>query len=256
MQHEPEFENAEGVQKDLYELAGLLENGLLYDAKPIYECFVQKCADGSWAYSLNNLEFRLSTLPGGTVKPNDIAEGLSVSILFSIKINGCLANADEIVDPVIGGQKDYQFDVILDGEYLTADVDVKVGRLFAAWHFDKEPDTVNPYFFHPIYHATFGGNRMEQLQEQGYNFGNALILPAPRLPHPPMDAVLGIDFILRNYFSRELHESVTSSLDYKRILFRSQYRLWRPWAMAFASKWNGFQCALAANHILPNLMPS
>ena len=101
MFHEPELENAESIQKDLYLLATLLPNELLPDVKPLHDCFVQKRNDG-WEYSLKKLEFKLLELPGGAIKPNDIHGCVSVSILFSIKIAGCFAYADDIGDPIVG----------------------------------------------------------------------------------------------------------------------------------------------------------
>ena len=55
-----------------------------------------------------------------------------------------------------------------------------------------------------------------------------------------MDVILGIDFILQNYFPLEKISKLLDDSRYKEIVFNSQVRLWKPYYLSMASAWNSF----------------
>lgn len=57
---------------------------------------------------------------------------------------------------------------------------------------------------------TFGGQIMENV-----NLGDVLLLPAPRISYPPMDIVLGIDFILSNFVEKKVYNELRCDPQYK-----------------------------------------
>jgi len=67
-------------------------------------------------------------------------------------------------------------------------------------HFDrhifKEGDNI-PNEIHPMYHFQFGGRK---LKEKNIDMGQALFFDAPRIMHHPMEFILGLDFVLSNFF--------------------------------------------------------
>ena len=72
--------------------------------------------------------------------------------------------------------------------------------------------------------------------EQEDDFGATLILESPRIAHPPMDAILGIDFVLTNYIkSSDL--GFRQENDYQKLLRGAQERLWMPYARALVFAW-------------------
>ena len=83
---------------------------------------------------------------------------------------------------------------------------------------------------------TYGGNRLEGRGVD--NFGASLILPSPRIAYPPMDVILGIDFILQNYFPLDKISKLLDESKYREIVFNSQQRLWKPYYISLSSVWN------------------
>lgn len=57
-----------------------------------------------------------------------------------------------------------------------------------------------------------------------------------------MDVILGIDFILRNFYVNNLIEGILDDPRYKRAVKRSQVRLWKPYMLSVAHHWCGFKC--------------
>lgn len=98
----------------------------------------------------------------------------------------------------------------------------------ARWHLDADNDGND--HVHPKYHLTFGGNEME-------NAENILMLKSPRLPHPPMDCILGIDFILRHFVRKELCSNIIEHPTYQQGVREAHERLWRPYYTAISNYW-------------------
>lgn len=103
-----------------------------------------------------------------------------------------------------------------------------------SWHLDKRSPT-EASFSHPEYHMNFGGNHMVK---QGNVFGNLLLLPSPRIIHPPMDIILSCDFIIRNFYTRQNHKKITQNPAYLEIIKNAKARYWSPYTSAFSSNWD------------------
>lgn len=111
---------------------------------------------------------------------------------------------------------------------------------YSSWHLDrhimdrKEGDGDN---LHPIYHMTYGGHYMESKQEDGLDvFGKSLIIRAPRLMHPPLELILGLDFVFRHYISR----ASLPLLDHKpyiKLIEDMKRDIWFPFALALTKNY-------------------
>lgn len=126
------------------------------------------------------------------------------------------------------------WDLDAEGEWLPP--------LKAAWHFDKNMAHFNDNksFIHPEYHLHFGGMRMKHSFEQDNvipTYEGILLLDAPRLMHPPMDPILVIDFIIKNFYSYNTHYDITSKKQYQDIIKAAQNRFWKPYYLAIAKHW-------------------
>ena len=77
------------------------------------------------------------------------------------------------------------------------------GLFKSSWHLDYDNNNVQD-FIHPHFHITWGGNKMKDL-----NLGEVLLLPTPRFSYPPMDIVLGVDFILSNFVKVDIYKANT-----------------------------------------------
>lgn len=103
----------------------------------------------------------------------------------------------------------------------------------SSWHFDYEPKFQKLKYIHPLYHLTYGGALMDDL-----DIGNVLLLPTPRISYLPMDFVLGVDFILSNFIKKEQYKDVASEPEYSAAVKNSQKRLWQPYFNTLANHWD------------------
>ena len=209
----------------------LADAGLCNDVGPLTHAgnLCSKNATATdYTYKFNYLEFNISTQPGAVPALCD-----QLKLRFSIDITGVIeADNSLIIDNPL---KSLNFDLELIG--LSYDIELTEISLHSSWHLDKhirgKKDGVTKYS-HPEYHLAFGGSKMEA--NDGI-YGASLIMPAPRLAYPPMDAALGINFILQNYFHKDKIEKVISDPIYKKIMYNSQDRLMRPYFQSIYSNW-------------------
>jgi len=103
-----------------------------------------------------------------------------------------------------------------------------------AWHLDRHPPgTPSTVGVHPGYHFQHGGNKVDATL-----FGNLLLFDAPRLPHPPLDAILSVDFLLSNFNHPEWYRLRQSSPEYLRLVVDSQERFWKPYVSSLHKWWD------------------
>lgn len=82
------------------------------------------------------------------------------------------------------------------------------------------------HFIHPYYHFHAGGNAIK-----GKGPGSLMLLDSPRLPHPPMDIVLAVNFVLCHFFNSQEKKfsdemEIFNDEDYKQIVIRSAKRFY------------------------------
>ena len=88
------------------------------------------------------------------------------------------------------------------------------------------------------------------------DFGNSLILDSPRIVHYPMDIILGVDFVLANFFAEQWREQRKDG-EYINLVRDYQSFFWKSYAHTKASHWKPFnQENIQWNplSIWPNLM--
>lgn len=223
--------NCQIIASEIFDFAELLvTHNVIHDAKSLYDASakLQNAQNANeWIYECGNLKFSIEGSTAGTI-PQKIS---FVEIFFSISANGIFSNDDTCRNPL----SKLNFDIELEG---FCELEDKIDNYFASWHLDKHIKSSQCYYIHPEYHLTFGGNKLE---EKGvFNFGSTLILPAPRVAYPPMDVILGIDFILQNFFPLESISKLLDESMYKKIIFSSQQRLWKPYYLSLSSAWHSF----------------
>lgn len=166
------------------------------------------------------------------VRPNhSIPRNLgNVEIILSIKdeIRIKKTKEDLIEDPI---NKLEKFNIILNCEN---------NHYTSSWHLDRHiqgKDEQAPSNPHPIYHLTFGGYHMENLQrDDSDEFGKSLILRAPRIMHPPMELILGIDFVLSNFIPKN-ELDLLSDPTYLTIIKDLKKFFWLPFSLAIAKNY-------------------
>lgn len=113
---------------------------------------------------------------------------------------------------------------------------------YFSWHQDMQDENEKGVkkskyqFIHPLYHFHAGGSA---IQSKGP--GSLIMLGSPRLPHPPMDIILAINFVICNFFSTgekkfEEEMKILDCDEYRRLLMKSAKRLYGPYYNEIMSK--------------------
>lgn len=219
-------QSLEDISSKLYELSGQLQRKDLieYKVKPIIifdklEKFPKKLSHQNSAVDLK-LEFDIKL----EINHNNLINGTDPFNLFSFNI------------VVTGKNKNNQN-----------------SKLSYAIHFDRhnikeEKEGEKPLQPHPVYHFQFGGNK---LKEEEIDHGQALFLDSPRIMHHPMELILGIDFILSNFFPT-IWNKIKGNRQYKKILEKYQKYFIQPYFQAIA---NSFDSALSQNWNAQEIYP-
>ncbi|MEZ7528453.1 hypothetical protein [Cloacibacterium normanense] len=180
----------------------------------------------SYTFSTIRLVIPKSLRPNHSIPKNLGSVEIILSIKDEIKIKKTKKNFIE--DPL---NKLEKFNIILNCEN---------SHYTSSWHLDrhaKDGDGELPSNLHPIYHLTFGGYHMENLQrEDSDEFGKSLILRAPRIMHPPMELLLGIDFIF-NHFIPKNELELLSDPAYIFVIKELKKYFWLPFSLAIAKNY-------------------
>jgi hypothetical protein len=140
--------------------------------------------------------------------------------------------------------------VLISGEYTSTN-DVKTA--YSSWHLDRHISKKDSAFLHPSYHFSFGGIQLKEfLDSQDMS---VLLADAPRIAHCPMDAILGIDFVLTNFWQSSLL-SFRSEGVYINLVSESQRKLWKPYLDTLHGFWqaNSHKLRWLPYEIIPQLM--
>lgn len=203
--------------------------------KAASECQSDTGADNEWAYRIERLRLPLAkelrAFPKGV---------FDAHVEVSIAVSGNCVPETEHHDPLLS----LEAELVVTARCPGRDI------LLCAWHFDRhppcgvedhsadeEPDVAapaEPCAVHPRYHMHFGGRRMTKTP---HDFGATLLLPGPRLPHPPVDGVLFIDFVLSNFVEQKWRHA-RGNAQYLRLVRSAQERLWKPYARSVGLAWN------------------
>ena len=242
--------------------AVLSESGLVKDRGPL-ESAASECAGqggpSRWKYTVADL---LIEVPSSHLSnhqntyPCDIT---ALSATMVIEVEGEIEST--ALDPF--------HKLVVDCRIATTHND-GVERI-SSWHLDRHPATsdldaneVDCHFAHPRYHLQLGGRGMASAD----GFGGVCVLETPRLAHPPLEAILGVDFFLSNYASPmwlELSRRRTAARDeaklrnevsgrYEHLLKSAQRAFWRPYARGLGTIESSSTQAMEAGLLWPQLV--
>jgi hypothetical protein len=210
------------------------------------------------------------------VRPRD-AYGLEVKVTF--KAAFVAAEVDSSSDPF----RDLCVDITLRS--LAEDE----SSYHYAWHIDRHiepspseagarngarPRDQEP--LHPWYHIQAGGDRLREHLDpydnpgevcsvvqgtcaaagplaSGRPYGRVLLIDAPRIPVPPMDPVLALDFAFSN-FDGKSWRALRREREYRRVVFRSQQRYWRHYYASLHRHFSGEEEGLDPVVLHPGLI--
>ncbi|WP_225775348.1 hypothetical protein [Pseudomonas sp. Marseille-Q5115] len=216
------------IASELRLLGGVLNRNVsdvCFDTGPITQaanmCGISKpYGPESWGYQVDDLRFRVKTPQ--KVIPSTVGDYLHVMMNFKIQ-GKCSSDLTDLI-------KLLEFSIVVTNEDKS---------YLSSWHFDKhlvsdDGGDGDPEDAHPLYHFQYGGKNLGPL---GGNHGGILIMPSPRIGHPPMDVVLAIDFVLSNFAG--IHwKGLREQPDYRTRLVEAQGKYLRPYVESMLSWWN------------------
>lgn len=189
-----------------------------------------------WSYRISDLPIFIKKSPRNAHPTLD-----SMTIYLNISITETPPNKDNRrISNLI---KSSDFSILIQGKKKNKD-----DHFYASWHLDN--DTNGEDYIHPQYHIAFGGCKLKE--KINSNLGDVLLLTSPRLPHPPLDGILAIDFILKHFVTEDVHRHLTESNTYKTYVKASQQRLWHPYYTSISKYWCP-QCNLTVENEKENV---
>jgi len=182
---------------------------------------VQSPPNQPWTYKISDLPIFIKGSPRNALPTLD-----SMTIFLNISITETGSNKDnKRISNLI---KSSDFSILIKGKKKGEN-----DHFYASWHLDN--DTNGRDYVHPQFHIAFGGSKLKEKIKS--NFGDILLLTSPRLPHPPLDGILAIDFILKHFVTEDIHRQLTENKTYKTYIASSQRRLWHPYYTSISKYW-------------------
>jgi hypothetical protein len=221
-----------------------------------------RCPSGSeeetyeWSYEIKDLSMTLSGLrhpqPPGTKLST--GTGLLSCKVVEFYSPGRIGGVQGIL-PV----KSVEVDFVIEGSLKDEAGD---HPLVACWHIDTHVDdpaaNARPsqerednHSLHPLIHYQFGGRK---LRPTGSNVRGVMVLDVPRVPVPPLDLNLTVDFIVTNYLG-VVWKDLRRDTRYAAPVRTSMQRIWGPYYQMVSSHFSNpsVRCATALS-FHPNLL--
>lgn len=193
----------------------LTKHRIITDPTPVYRAasLCRQYTGNEWGYRIERLMFH--NVGDIRVQSHPISPS-NITVEVSMHIEG-ICNPPDEHDPLTK----LNMDLLILAE----------SGPIGAWHLDRaEGGDAN--FLHPRYHIHFGGKRMGKKEHLDY--GSVLVVDTPRIPHPPMDGPLGIDFVIVSFWEDE-KIGFRREGTYGNILMESINLLWKPYITSLYS---------------------
>ncbi|WGF91536.1 hypothetical protein [Aequorivita marisscotiae] len=218
----------------------------LNNSKYIPQINNKKSDPKRWGYDAPDLLFRFPADPEKS-KPHPLKD---VELSFSVAVRGNTDYLNTFNDPF----ESLNFDIIITGKH-------KEREMITSYHLDRHifEDGDNPSKeSHPCYHFQFGGKKMIDEHGKAVDCGSLMFLEPPRISYHPMDLILGIDFLLSNFFPHNWTNLTNNYDEYNNLVEKHQRLFLKPFALSFASYWdkrvlNGDEINWSALTIHPQL---
>ncbi|MCH8535991.1 MAG: hypothetical protein LAT51_13045 [Flavobacteriaceae bacterium] len=224
----------------------LAGKNLIKDLSPLSEsierCYKPPNGNNSlWAHKMYKLNFGpIQSIQ--KIRPQNLKES---NLLLTVE---CIGKCQE--EPECDSINELKFDIRINAE------NSKQEKFITTWHLDChiiEDGDGEPDHSHPLFHFQHGGKTILDLYEnKDYTFGSSLFLESPRIAHPPMDIVLGVNFVLSQFYG-DYWKEMLKTPKYLRLVEDSQKRLWKPYYSKLASYFDTPQFHEQASILIPDL---
>jgi hypothetical protein len=193
-----------------------------------------------WGYTLSRLIFKFDKTPKHTT-PNNCKD---LKLILDINVVGNCQDLNTLNDPL----KWLEFNIVIEGTKFRGDENL---LMITSFHLDRHQYSIednDAEYPHPLYHFHFGGKKLNEYTGS-IETGNLLLFDSPRIAHYPMEAILGIDFILSNFFPQVWLRMKNESNEYLNLIEEYQEMILKPYIHTHASQWPYSTIALASNSL-------
>lgn len=174
-----------------------------------------------YGYDIEPIEFSFTSTPDHT-HPGGLK---NMTLSLEVKLIAAYQEDYSHSDPL----KHLEFNIVVIGMKDEKDHII-------SYHLDRHPEgEKEPMSSHPKYHFQFGGRK---LNKEKYDFGQSIILDSPRLMHYPMDIILGVDFVLSNFFPR-IWSELKKEGEYISLITAYRDKLIKPYFCSLTNHWRG-----------------
>lgn len=219
--------NKLGVNKeDIYSIIEA-SNNLSQDAN-------SKSTDDYWGYDIRNV-----LMPFSTTKHLVPKEMRNARLILNCYLKGHIPKWDNGEDPF----EEYSFSAVIYG-YHNSEVH-SVG-----WHVDRDNPTDSDEY-HPLYHMQYSNGttalKHNHIIENADSFewGNLISIDTPRIPHYPMDMILGIGFGLTQFNKKGIFEMFLDDAAFGPLYRKSQNAVMKPYYQYISSHWSTSRSGLS-----------
>lgn len=211
------------IRRDLETLIDLLRKHGFDDILEIYqlELTAGKLNKNNRDYSIDDMT--LTVNPSGQKAKPEVGR-LEIVVNSEYTFKETLSETEDIFDS-------YSLNIGIKGIRMIntlKEEDILEEQKFFCWHLDRELNT-DGRFCHPLYHFHAGGKHIyDHVDEKS----QVVFISSPRLPHPPMDVILLVHFIIQNFVNTKEVKNKTDLFeddDYKILLERAEKRILDPY---------------------------
>jgi hypothetical protein len=247
--------------EELFNIATLLyDAGLTPDAAPISQAAgqcraaIKTAGPGQpdagrqyWGYEIEglriNLEDQRHLRPRSTVMR-------SVSGMLRVSVQEYFPENESQIGDSYALLRQFNTDFYVDAFQVIDEVE---HPLRAAWHLDTHLYSATASrAVHPRFHFQIGGERLDEIDAR---IRGVFMPEAPRIPYPPLDAILAVDFVLAQYCGETWNLLKEIDPRYARLRKNPMQRYWAPYFRTLADCIDGLDtdpgggdaCALIPN---------
>lgn len=200
-----------------------------------------------WDYKVDCIKFKLDDEIPRKKLPTSVCE---LKLIVSLEVSGD-TNKEEEIDPF----QTLAFNFTIQGEFLCEKTE-KIRKALTTFHLDRHicnDEDKAPIEPHPFYHFQFGGKNLIDNSGGKIDTGELLVLDTPRVAHHPMEFILGLDYLISNFYPKIRKGLMNGNQEYRKLVEKYQERIIKPYFLSIASNW---EKSLSNFHFAPNWTPN
>ncbi len=209
-------------------------------------CINEEHQPNFWNYKIDKIVFKLnSDIP----KKKLPISASDLKLIISIEVSGDTNKVEEI-DPF----QTLAFNFTIKGDFICDKTDT-VKKALTTFHLDRHiynNDDNEPIEPHPFYHLQFGGKNLIDEYGGKIDTGELLVLETPRIAHHPMETILGLDYLISNFYPKVRKGLMNGNQEYRRLIQKYQEKIIKPYFLSISSNW---EKSLNNFHFSPHWTP-